>query len=72
MNRILRASAWLDDGNMVKVEVVAWNEEAGTKVAAVFAFTPEGAADWAAKLHHEAMTGLKHAPRPGPPTAIEG
>lgn len=66
MNRILRGSAWLDDANMVMVEVVAWNEEAGTKVRGVFAFTPEEAANWAEKVHHAATSGLRTAPRPGP------
>ena len=60
---ILRASAWLDDDNVVRVEVVAWNEAAETKVVGVFACTPEAALRWADKLQHAGLSGLRHAPR---------
>ena len=53
---ILRTSAWCDDGNTIRVEVVAWNETAGEKVVGCFACTPEAALAWAYKLQHAASS----------------
>jgi len=64
LNRILRASAWLDDGNMVCVEIVAINGE--EKVIGAFTFTPEEANNWADKLLHAGLSGLRMSERSAP------
>ena len=61
---VLRSSAWLDDANLVQIEIVTW--DGGNKCYHRIVLPVNSALALSDKVHHAATSGLRSAPRPRP------